>query len=68
MPLFIKYNALGLFIDICFLIPSDSRGLKLLLIVSKSFCVTENFINLRQAFSINNYMLKLISVCLFEHR
>lgn len=53
---------------IMLLIPSNSRGLKLLLIVGKSFCITENFINLRQAFSINNYMLKLISVCLFEQR
>ncbi len=32
------------------LILSNLMGLKLLLIVSKSFCVTENFINLRQAF------------------
>ena len=41
---------------IMLLIPSNSRGLKLLLIVGKSFCITENFINLRQAFSINNLL------------
>ena len=36
-------------IKLCFLIPSNLRGLKLL-IVTKSFCITENLINFRQAF------------------
>ncbi len=49
--------------------PLEFEGIKSIIdSKQKFFCITENFINLRQAFSINNCMLKLLSVCVFEQR